>query len=111
MKQPSHARAVTQWPSTRVGVSQDRYYYDWYDSMPPLEPSDSEIKSQLVDQLRVNPHTSDEVIRVDVEHKVVVLTGEVSSSRTKRAAGDDAWDTRGVVDVSSQLHVMPNRAT
>jgi phospholipid/cholesterol/gamma-HCH transport system permease protein len=32
---------------------------------------------------------------------------EVSSALAKRAAGDDAWDTPGVVDVSNQLQVVP----
>ena len=47
---------------------------------------------------------------VDVKRKVVILTGAVSTSRAKRAAGDDAWDTSGVVDVSNQLQV-PMRST
>jgi len=37
---------------------------------------------------------------------VVILTGEVSSAVAKRAAGDDCWDTVGVVDVSNQLIVV-----
>jgi hypothetical protein len=30
-------------------------------------------------------------------------------TRAKRAAGDDAWDTPGVVDVSNQLHITPTQ--
>jgi len=59
-----------------------------------------------VEQLHQNPHTADETIRVDVKRNVVILTGEVSSVLAKRAAGDDAWDTAGVVDVSNQLAVI-----
>lgn len=81
----------------------DRYYYDWYDSNPVL--TDGDIKSILVARLRENPCTRDDDIRVDVKRDVVILTGEVSSTKTKRAAGDDAWDTAGVVDVSNQLLV------
>ncbi|CAN5626689.1 hypothetical protein BH24ACT26_BH24ACT26_03010 [soil metagenome] len=84
---------------------QDRYYYGWYDQLPPVEPSDGDIKSRLVDRLRENPRTKDDDIRVDVEHRVAVLSGDVSSTVAKRAAGDDAWDTPGVVDVSNQLRV------
>jgi len=51
----------------------------------------------------VNEHTKDDDIKVDVEQGVVILGGEVSSWLAKRAAGDDAWDTPGVVDVSNQL--------
>jgi osmotically-inducible protein OsmY len=81
-----------------------RYYYQWYDE-PRREPTDGEIKSMVVDQLRVNRYTKDDDLRVDVKQGVVILGGTVRSSLAKRAAGDDAWDTPGVVDVSNQLVV------
>jgi osmotically-inducible protein OsmY len=82
-----------------------RYYYDWYEHQPDPEGevTDREIKSIVVDRLRENPHTKDDDIRVDVKQNVVILTGNVSSPLAKRAAGDDAWDIRGVKDVSNQL--------
>ena len=83
----------------------DRYYYGWYNQLPPSKPTDGEIKSNVVDRLRVNPHTKDHDLQVDVKQSVVILTGEVSSAVAKRAAGDDCWDTAGVVDVSNQLIV------
>jgi osmotically-inducible protein OsmY len=92
----------------------DRYYYGWYnqpppskptDGPPPSKPTDGEIKSNVVDRLRVNPHTKDHDLQVDVKQSVVILTGKVSSAVRKRAAGDDCWDTAGVVDVSNQLIV------
>jgi osmotically-inducible protein OsmY len=79
----------------------DRYYYGWYDTEPVR--TDGDIKSIVVDRLRQNPCTKDDDITVDVKRDVVILTGEVGSTRAKRAAGDDAWDTAGVVDVSNQL--------
>lgn len=82
-----------------------RYYYDWYSQEVPPVPTDGDIKALVVDRLRENPHTSDAVIQVDVKQRVVVLGGEVSSTLAKRAAGDDAWDTPGVVDVSNQLQL------
>lgn len=90
----------------------DRYYYGWYDSadLEPM-PSDHEIKATVVDRLRENPHTKDDDIQVDVDKGVVILTGEVSSQRAKRAAGDDAWDSRGVSDVSNQLAITASNAT
>ncbi|WP_158088847.1 BON domain-containing protein [Thermoactinospora rubra] len=88
----------------------DRYYYGWFEQTPPTEPSDGEIKSQLVDRLKENPHTKDADIRVDVKQRVVILGGEVSSWLAKRAAGDDAWDTPGVVDVSNQLVIRQGGA-
>jgi hypothetical protein len=82
----------------------DRYYYGWYNE-PPSKPTDAEIKSEVVDRLRVNPHTKAHDLQVDVKQSVVILTGKVSSTVAKRAAGDDCWDTPGVVDVSNQLIV------
>lgn len=82
---------------------EDRYYYNWYGEPWPVEPSDGDIKAIVVDRLRQNLHTKDSEIRVDVKQGVVVLGGEVPSWLAKRAAGDDAWDTPGVVDVSNQL--------
>src|SRR5665647_1975810 len=85
----------------------DRYYYGWYEQQQQLQsqPTDGEIKSNVVNRLRENLHTKDHVLVVDVKKGVVVMTGEVSSSVAKRAAGDDCGDTPGVVDVSNQLIV------
>jgi CBS domain-containing protein len=85
-----------------------RYYYDWYDVPPPAmppKPTDGWIKSAVVDQLRANPFTKDAELLVDVKRGVVILQGVVASRLAKRAAGDDAWDTPGVTDVSNQLEV------
>jgi len=81
----------------------NRYYYEWSGTAWPGEPTDGGIKATVVDRLRVNPLTRDDDLKVDVKQGVVVLGGEVSSWVGKRAAGDDAWDTPGVVDVSNQL--------
>ncbi len=80
-----------------------RYYYPWYDDVPSLEPTDGDIKAIVVDRLRENPFTAEEDLKVDVKQSVVILGGEVRSTLAKRAAGDDAWDTPGVKDVSNQL--------
>ena len=82
----------------------DRYYYGWYDA-PPVPPTDGDIKSMVVDRLRENPFTKPFDLRVDVKQGVVVLGGDVGTTIAKRAAGADAWDTPGVVDVSNQLFV------
>jgi osmotically-inducible protein OsmY len=83
---------------------EERYYYGWLDEPWPIpEPNDAQIKSAVVDRLRENPQTKDSDIKVDVKQKVVILGGEVPTWVAKRAAGDDAWDTPGVVDVSNQL--------
>jgi osmotically-inducible protein OsmY len=86
---------------TRTG----RTYYGWQDVPSSKLPSDREMKSVLVDRLNENIYTQDARIKVEVDHRVVVLGGEVDSPIVKRVAGDDAWDTPGVVDVSNQLVV------
>jgi hypothetical protein len=95
-----------------------RYYDEWFghERKPPdPEPddlaerdalrSDGDIKSAVVERLKTNTYTKDGDIQVDVRRRVVILDGEVSSWVAKRSAGDDAWDTPGVVDVNNQLRV------
>lgn len=89
----------------------ERYYYGWWDHTPPEPTSDREMKAMVVDQLKTNQHTKDADIRVDVKQRVVVLGGTVTSWVAKRAAGDDAWDTPGVADVSNQLQIVDEPST
>lgn len=86
-----------------------RYYYPWYMEPQPATtapPSDHAIKSDVVDRLRENVHTKDYDIKVDVEQRVVILGGRVGSELAKRVAGDEAWDSLGVRDVSNQLEIV-----
>jgi osmotically-inducible protein OsmY len=84
----------------------ERYYYGWYENQPMDEDrTDGSIKSEIVDRLRENPYTKAFDLKVDVKRGVVILNGAVGSTLAKRAAGDDSWDTAGVVDVSNQLEV------
>jgi osmotically-inducible protein OsmY len=84
---------------------ENRYYYEWYADESTHERSDMEIKQDLLDQIRSGPYADQYDINVDVKKGVVILTGAASTTVAKRAAGDDAWDTRGVTDVSNQIQV------
>ena len=84
---------------------ENRYYYEWYSDESSHERSDMEIKQDLLDQIRSGPYADQYDISVDVKKGVVILTGTASTTVAKRAAGDDAWDTRGVTDVSNQIQV------
>jgi osmotically-inducible protein OsmY len=84
---------------------ENRYYYEWYAEEPSDERSDMEIKQDLLDQIRSGPYADQYDIQVDVKKGVVILTGTASTTVAKRVAGDDAWDTRGVTDVSNQIQV------
>ena len=52
-----------------------------------------------------DPYTRDYTMEVLVRNGIVTLRGEVGSLLAKRAAGDDAWDTPGMVDVNNELRV------
>lgn len=94
-------------PITPWTYPEERYYYSWWGANVETPPtSDRDIKKLVVERLKTNGRTKDEDIRVDVKQHVVVLGGDVSSWLAKRAAGDDAWDTPGVVDVSNQIRVV-----
>jgi osmotically-inducible protein OsmY len=87
----------------------DRTTYSWNDVPAEELPSDREMKSTLVHRLNENLYTEDAEIKVDVDHRVIVLGGEVTTPLAKRVAGEDAWDVPGVVDVSNQLVVAGSR--
>jgi osmotically-inducible protein OsmY len=84
----------------------ERYYYDWYGRQNANQLSDAEIKSALVSRLNDDPYSADLDMKVYVKQHVVILGGQAPSSIAKRVAGDDAWDTPEVVDVSNQLEVV-----
>ena len=82
-----------------------RTYYGWHDVPRDVVPDDRALKSVLVDRFKENIFTQDARIKVEVDHRAVVLGGEVDSLIAKRVAGDDAWDTPGVLEVSNELVV------
>jgi len=85
----------------------ERYYYVErnLDSEPGIF-ADPELKTLLVQRLNENPLTMEERIKVVVKRSAVILSGSISTRIAKRAAGDDAWDTPGVADVSNRLRVL-----
>ena len=89
---------------------ENRYYYEWYSDGSSDERSDSDIKQELLDHIRTGPYEDQYDIDVDVTKGVVILTGTATTTVAKRAAGDDAWDTRGVTDVSNQIQVKREAA-
>ncbi len=83
-----------------------RYYYGTYGPYyARTVRDDEEIRSDIYNRLTWDSWVNADEINVDVKNGVVTLTGDVDSTVEKRAAGDDAWDTVGVVDVNNLLHV------
>lgn len=83
-----------------------RYYYGWYDGpVDPARRSDLDIKQEVIDRIRSSRYEDQLDIDVTVKKHVVILTGTAQTTLAKRVAGDDAWDTSGVVDVSNQIQI------
>ena len=83
-----------------------RYYYGYYGPYyTRTARSDEEIEKEIRDRLVWDSWVDANQVRVEVHEGIVTLTGEVDSIVEKRAAGDDAWDTLGVLDVNNQLTI------
>ncbi len=87
-------------------MSYNRYYYGYYGPYyARVARSDDEIRDDLRNRLIWDSWVDPAQVNIDVHGGVVTLTGDVDSAVEKRAAGDDAWDTPGVVDVINSLKV------
>ena len=88
------------------GPTYTRYYYGYYGPYyGHVARNDADITADVRSRLINDTWVDAEQDNIDVRHGVGTLTGEVDSIVEKRAAGDDAWDTPGVVDVNNQLRV------
>jgi osmotically-inducible protein OsmY len=74
---------------------------------PEVVYADTTIARAVRDALLLDPRTTSYAIRVSVEEGVVVLTGDVESVDTKRAAELDARNTVGVWRVRNDIRVRP----
>ena len=87
-------------------IAYARYYYGTYGPYSSrVARGDEEITSDIRNRLTWDSWVNADQINIDVKNGVVTLTGDVDSAVEKRAAGDDAWDTVGVIDVNNLLHV------
>lgn len=87
---------------------QTRYYYGYYGPYHQQmsgSTNDEELASEVKSALQWDSYVDAGKIDVSVQNGVVTLKGAVSNPREKRAAGDDAWDTLGVVDVHNDLEM------
>lgn len=83
-----------------------RYYQSAAGQAASAMPrGDREIRDAVLQNLSLDSWVNDKDISVEVKGGVVVLNGEVDTANEKRAAGDDAWDTPGVIDVVNDLRV------
>ncbi|HEU5430141.1 MAG TPA: BON domain-containing protein [Thermomicrobiales bacterium] len=83
-----------------------RYYYDYGPYYGRGNGrSDEDIRESIKNNMFWDSWVDSNKVNVGVDNGLVTLTGTVDSWREKRAAGDDAWDTPGVVDVDNDLKV------
>ena len=73
-----------------------------------LRPAE-EIASDVAEALARDERVDERTIVVEVAEGVVRLSGSVSSQEERQAAEDDVWQVEGVVDVSNELTVSPDR--
>ncbi len=91
-------------------TSYARYYYGTYGPYyARIHRDDAEIRGEICNRLTWDSWVNADRVNVAVRDGVATLTGEVDSVVEKRAAGDDAWDAVGVVDVSNELRIRSSR--
>ena len=83
-----------------MGRRPDRSDSAWHGEM-----DDSEVQSAVERNLRQDEWVDTSSIRVDVQDRVVTLTGDVGDYLEARYAWDDAWETMGVRGVVNNLTV------
>jgi len=67
--------------------------------------NDAELRDEIRDRLIKDERVDANQVDVEAHDGVVTLRGIVDALPTKRAAGEDARDTPGVVDVSNLLRI------
>ncbi len=83
-----------------------RYYcldYDIYSVNP--NRSDEDIRKEIELTFVWDTWVNYDEVKIEVKNGIVTLSGTVSSAVSKRSAGDDAWDTIGVMDVVNNIKV------
>jgi len=85
-----------------------RYYYTIYSGPYYVGTTrdDTEILTDIEADLILDSWVDATNVNVEVNEGVVTLSGNVDTVVAKRSAGDDAWDTPGVVDVINNLKVQ-----
>jgi hypothetical protein len=74
----------------------------------PEERLDMEIQAEIKRRLDTDVWIDGYLIDVNVEFGVVTLTGVVENFKAKKAAEQDAQNTRGVIRVKNYLKVRPD---
>jgi osmotically-inducible protein OsmY len=76
--------------------------------MAMIKKSDSEVKAQVLRELKWDSRIAWAGIKVDVFDGLVTLTGDVTSYANKLAAQEAAHRIAGVLDVVNEIEVKPD---
>ncbi|MDG4833058.1 BON domain-containing protein [Solwaraspora sp. WMMD1047] len=68
---------------------------------------DGRLACQLAERMQRHPSLRRERICIEVQNRVVILDGPVSSAELSAEARAVAWHTPGVHDVSNRLRQLP----
>jgi osmotically-inducible protein OsmY len=85
------------------------YYWgnEPYDSSKiPGRKSDEELKNDIDQNLHNNNNINSSRIEVYVDNSAVTLKGSVKTYEERRLAGQEAWNTAGVLKVLNELQVL-----
>lgn len=84
--------------------------YPWFfpDDLPSLfqtgpTSEDARLACRLLEQMQRDPLLRHERICIEVQNRVVILEGNVSSADVKAHAHTVAWGTTDVHDISNRL--------
>lgn len=68
--------------------------------------SNSEIKSDIVDNLNRDSRLQTNTVKIEINDGLVVLTGSVQSYQAREAAEADAWSVSGVSEIDNRLKIV-----
>ncbi len=72
--------------------------------------SDDQIKQSIKQQFTENKQLQDIKIKVQVENRLVVLTGQVRLYEQKLVASRIAWSAQDVFEINNEIRVVPKVA-
>jgi osmotically-inducible protein OsmY len=96
---------VTPQQPEELGMTYPWFFPHEFPSLFETRPTseDARLACRLLDRMQRDPLLRHERICIEVQNRVVILDGVVSSAEVSAAAHDRAWSTPGVHDVNNRL--------
>jgi osmotically-inducible protein OsmY len=106
------ARNEVRWISNVKNVTNELVIEPWKnqgEKKSAVAPSDSELRSALLEELKLDPRVDEQKISVRASHGHVTLEGTVKTHQEKRIAEMDAHNVVGVGWVTNNLFAVVDR--